>query len=107
MLGTILSQPRRWVDEDTLPQDTLAEALAAGGRVRPGSSSQVLMEEGEGGSLKLFAAGEVIEVDGVFRPKLEKLILDSGLTNEDLGDIPEFDDLLDELYGQGTLMVDH
>lgn len=107
LLGTILSQPRRWVDEDTLPQDTLAEALAAGGRVRPGSSSQVLMEEGEGGSLKLFAAGEVIEVDGVFRPKLEKLILDSGLTNEDLGDIPEFDDLLDELYGQGTLMVDH
>ena len=106
MLGTILSQPRRWVDEDTLPQDTLAEALEAGGRVRPGSSSQVLTEEGEGSSLKLFAAGEVIEVDGVFRPKLEKLILGSGLTNEDLGDIPEFDDLLDELYGQGTLVVD-
>lgn len=106
MLGTILSQPRRWVDEDTLPEESLAEALEGGGRVRPGSSSQLLMEAGEGGTLKLFAAGEMIELDDAFRPQLEKLILGDGLTSDDLGAVPEFDDLLDELHGQGTLVVD-
>jgi len=107
MIGSILSQPRRWIDEDTLPEDTLMEALESGGRLRPGSSSQVLLEEGDEGALALFAAGEMIELDQAFQPKLEKLILGDGLTREDLGSVPEFDDLLDELYGQGTLVVDH
>ena len=107
MIGSILSQPRRWIDEDTLPEDTLMEALESGGRLRPGSSSQVLLEEGDEGALALFAAGEMIELDQAFQPKLEKLILGDGLTKEDLGSVPEFDDLLDELYGQGTLVVDH
>lgn len=107
MIGSILSQPRRWIDEDTLPEDTLMEALESGGRLRAGSSSQVLLEEGDEGALALFAAGEMIELDQAFQPKLEKLILGDGLTKEDLGSVPEFDDLLDELYGQGTLVVDH
>jgi len=107
MIGSIVSQPRRWIDEDTLPEDTLMEALESGGRLRPGSSSQVLLEEGDEGALALFAAGEMIELDQAFQPKLEKLILGDGLTREDLGSVPEFDDLLDELYGQGTLVVDH
>lgn len=106
MLGTILSQPRRWVEEDVLPQDALTEALAQGGRVRPASSSQVLMEAGPGGVLRLFAAGEMIELDAAFEPLLSKLILGDGLTAADLGAVAEFDDLLDELYGQGTLVVD-
>ncbi len=80
MIGSILSQPRRWIDEDTLPEDTLMEALESGGRLRAGSSSQVLLEEGDEGALALFAAGEMIELDQAFQPKLEKLILGDGLT---------------------------
>ena len=106
MLGTILSQPRRWTDESALPQEALADALAGGGRVRPASSSQVLMEPGPDGVLWLFAAGEAIELDPAFEPALTQLILGDGLTADDLGAVAEFDDLLDELYGQGTLVVD-
>lgn len=106
MLGTILSQPRRWTDESVLPEDTLMDALEGGGRVRPSSSSQVLMEQGPEGVLWLFAAGEMIELDAAFEPVLTKLILGDGLRAEDLGEIAEFDDLLDELYAQGTLVVD-
>jgi ribosomal protein L16 Arg81 hydroxylase len=106
MLGTILSQPRRWTDESALPQEALADALAGGGRVRPASSSQVLMEPGPDGVLWLFAAGEAIELDPAFEPALTQLILGDGLTADDLGAAAEFDDLLDELYGQGTLVVD-
>lgn len=106
LVGAILSQPRRWVDEDTLPEDTLDEALADGGRVRPGSSSQMLLEDAPGGGLLLFAAGEPIELDAAFRPALLKLIEGPGLTAEDLGKDSELDELLDDLYGQGTLVVD-
>ena len=106
MVGTVLSQPRRWVDEDTLPEDTLDEALSEGGRVRPATSSQVLLEAAPGGALWLFAAGEAIELDASFRPVLEKLISGSGLTADDLGEDAELDALLDELYGAGTLVVD-
>jgi 50S ribosomal protein L16 3-hydroxylase len=106
MVGGILSQPRRWIDEDALPEDTLEEALADGGRVRPGSSSQLLLGEGPGGSLILFAAGEPTELDASFRPALVQLIEGPGLTAADLGHDREFDELLDDLYGQGTLVVD-
>ncbi len=105
MMGTILSQPRRWVDESALPEDTLVEALEDGGRVRPGSSSQLLMEEVEG-SLHLFAAGELVELDAAFIPVFEKLIAGDGLRADDLGQDVELDDLLDDLYSQGTLVVD-
>jgi len=106
MLGTILSQPRRWTDESALPEDALTDALEGGGRLRPSSSSQVLMEPGPDGMLWLFAAGEMIELDAAFEPALTKLILGDGLTADDLGEVGEFDDLLDELYAQGTLVVD-
>ena len=106
MVGSILSQPRRWTDESALPEDSLEEALSSGGRVRPASSSQVLMEHASDSVLHLFAAGEVIELDAAFGPTLTKLILGDGLTASDLGSVPEFDDLLDELYAQGTLVVD-
>ncbi|MDA0379375.1 MAG: cupin domain-containing protein [Bacteroidetes bacterium] len=106
MVGTVLSQPRRWIEEDALPEDTLEEALADGGRVRPGSSSQVLLQDGPDGSLLLFAAGEVIELDASFRPLLIKLIEGHGLTAGDLGTDQALDELLDDLYGQGTLVVD-
>ena len=106
MVGSILSQPRRWIDEDALPEDTLDEALAEGGRVRPGSSSQLLLQEGPHGALLLFAAGEPIELDRSFGPALLKLIQGPGLTAQDLGKDSEFDELLDDLYGQGTLVVD-
>jgi ribosomal protein L16 Arg81 hydroxylase len=106
MVGSILSQPRRWTDESALPDDSLEEALSSGGRVRPASSSQVLMEHASDSVLHLFAAGEVIELDAAFGPTLTKLILGDGLTASDLGSVPEFDELLDELYAQGTLVVD-
>ena len=106
LVGSILSQPRRWVDETALPEDSLQDALSRGGRLRPATSSQVLMEPVSDHVVHLFAAGEMIELDASFEPALTNLILGEGLTASDLGSVPEFDDLLDELYAQGTLVVD-
>ncbi|MDE2995281.1 MAG: cupin domain-containing protein [Bacteroidota bacterium] len=106
LVGTVLSQPRRWIDEETLPEDSLEDALQDGGRLRPGSSSQVLLDSTSDGTLFLFAAGEAIELDASFAPVLEQLISGPGLRAEDLGKDAELDELLDELYGQGTLVVD-
>lgn len=106
MLGTILSQPRRWTDETALPEDSLDEALANGGRLRPASSNQLILEPSSDGVLILFAAGEPIELDAAFEPELSRLILGEGLKASDLGKVSEFDELLDELYAQGTVVVD-
>jgi len=54
----------------------------------------------------LFAAGEAIELDRSFEALIRKLIEGDGLTGQDLADQSELAELLDDLYGQGTLVVD-
>jgi len=106
LIGSILSQPRRWVEEEALPEDTLSDALQNGGRVRPASANQLLWDRKDDSSMLLFAAGEAIELDRSFEALIRKLIEGDGLTGQDLADQSELAELLDDLYGQGTLVVD-
>jgi len=106
VVGSIISQPRRYVDEEALPKESLKSALSKGFRVRVASSSQVLYDTSNLGVLWLFAAGEAIELDPAFLGLVKALIEGPGLTMDDLGQDAEFAELLDELFAQGTLVVD-
>ena len=106
MVGSIISQPRRYVDEEALPDESLQDALANRTRVRPASSSQVLYELAKGGQLWLFAAGEAIQLDQDFLDLVRKLIEGPGLNATDLSRDAEFSALMEDLFSQGTLVVD-
>lgn len=106
LVGAILSQPRRWVDEDSLPEDALEDALSEGGTLRPASSSQVIYERTGEGDMILFAAGESYRLSADFEPAVRKLVEGPGLALSDLEADPDWAELLDELYGQGTLVID-
>lgn len=106
LVGSIISQPRRFVDEDALPEDSLKQALLSGSRARGASASQLLYETSSSDKLWLFASGEAIQLDPIFLPLVKKLVEGPGLNSDDIAEDAEFAELMDELYAQGTLVVD-
>ena len=106
LVGRFLSEPRRYIDEESLPTSSLKETLANGSRVRPGSASQLLYElQGEGEFL-LFVAGDVVRLDMDHLTSIKLLIEGQGLSSSEIPTSGELADFLEDLYAQGVLVVD-
>ncbi len=106
LVGRFLSEPRRYIDEESLPTSSLQEALASGSRVRPGSASQLLYEPQGEHELLLFIAGDVVRLDMVHLTSIKLLIEGQGLSSSEIPASGELADILEDLYAQGVLVVD-
>lgn len=103
LVGMMLSEPRRLVEDGPDSMLGFDELLAARSALRPAASSQVLYSV-HGRELTLFAGGEVIPLSLSDLTVVEQLVSPEGLRCDAIGPDSLLRDLWEELFENGTLV---
>lgn len=104
LVGKILSEPRREAEEGPYAHLPFGEIFGSGKTLKPYAASQLIYVQNPDSTIALFAAGEMISLDASSLPALQALISVAGLKNGDFDLDPDFLELLESLWEQGTLI---
>lgn len=112
LLGSVLSEPRRYRDEVDVAEwsvDALHDAIRGGAVLRPVSTSEGLFQPTGGGEILLFLSGDVFRLDAGMKDAVAVLTSRRGLGAADVakGVVPgEMWAFLAELASEGLLVVE-